>query len=138
MAPLTFYFDRTFGKKVPIALDRLRGTPFLVRHHQGEGHHNKMPDDEWLEKAGSRNWVVLTQDYKFHRPGFEHEMAAITAHSVKCFYFPCADESNWETMCTFARFHRKLIESVSSSGPCFIKSMSKVGRISSIYDAAKP
>ena len=135
MDQLTLYFDRTFGKRFPGSLAKFRGTPFNVRHHQGEGYQQKMPDDEWLAIAGQRRWVVITQDYKFHRPGFEHEMEAIREHSVQCFYFPCADETMWETMCTFSRFHKKIEIEARNAGDCFIKAISKTGRINLIYGA---
>ncbi|WP_350153864.1 hypothetical protein [Marinovum algicola] len=135
MDQLTYYFDRTFGQTLPRTLDRLRGTPFQVRHPKGEGFHQKTPDDEWLAIAGERRWVVITQDYKFHRPGFEHEMAAIREHSVQCFYFPCADETVWETVCTFARFHKKIELEVRGAGGCFIRSLSKSGKIKVIYES---
>jgi len=97
-----------------------------------------MPDDEWLAIAGQRRWVVLTQDYKFHRPKFEQEMAAIKQHSVQCFYFPCADETMWEAVCTFARFHKKIIKKQQESGPCFIHELKKSGRIKTIYEESNP
>ena len=125
---------RTFGKRFPRALELSRGTPFEVRHHSGEGHANNMPDDEWLAKAGDRGWVVLTQDYKFHKPGFEHELEAIKGHSVQCFYFPCAKETMWEAICVFSRVHLKVIAKTHDSGGCFIHSIGKNGKIRSVFE----
>lgn len=137
MDKLTFYFDRTFGKRLPRALERFRGTPFEVRHHSGEGHANTMPDDEWLAKAGQNRWVVLTQDYKFHKPGFEHEMAAIREHSVQCYYFPCAQETMWEAICAFVRVHKNVVSKTRASGPCFIHSIGKNGRIRTVFEVTQ-
>ena len=137
MEKLTFYFDRTFGKRLPRSLQVFRGTPFDVRFHDGEGHPNNMPDDEWLAKSGTNSWVVLTQDYKFHKPGFEHEMEAIRQHSVRCFYFPCANETMWQTLCVFSRVHNKLVERTQSGSDCFIQSVRKNGSIKTVFEPQK-
>lgn len=137
MDPLTFYFDRTFGKRLPSLLNRVRGTPFLVRHHHGEFFKQEMPDDEWLEIAGKNKWIVLTQDYKFHLPQFEVELAAVRAHSVRCFYFPGASETTWEALRVFVSFHKKLLKQTETSGPCFIQELQKSGRIRVVYNEGR-
>lgn len=134
MDKLTFYFDRTFGKQLPLLLSRVRRAPFEVKYHNGEGYPKDMPDDEWLAHAGSQGWVVLTQDYKFHLPRFEHEMAALKLHRVRCFYFPCAEETVWEALCTFTKNYQRLLSKLDGSGPCFIYRLSKAGRFKRIFD----
>lgn len=131
MDQLVFYFDRNFGKRLPGALSKLR-PPIEIRWHQGEGFRGDMPDDEWLEIVGQKGWVVLTQDQKFHL--IDHEIEAIKHHSVKCFYFPGANDGMWKTLCAFIRFHAKMINSANRCEASFIQEVKANGQIKTIYE----
>lgn len=125
MDKLTLYFDRNVGRRLPSALSKLR-PPADIRWHQGERFKQDMPDDVWLEIVANRNWIVLTQDLKFHV--LEAERQAINQHSVRCFYLPGANDGMWQTLCTLTRIHRKILElSVSTPAP-FIFAFSVSGR----------
>lgn len=117
MGPLTFYFDRTFGMRLPKALNSMK-PPVRIRWHQGQGFHQQMPDDEWLAIVGPRKWVVLSQDRKFHVR--DNEAAAIRQHKVRCFYLPCASEDRWVSLCHFVRRYEKIIELAESQPAPFI------------------
>jgi len=87
----TLYFDRNVGKSIPEAL-------WLLGIHTV--HHNTKrsavglresekqktlfaqneKDDVWLEFVGKKDWLVFTQDRKFHKAGFEHEMSATSRY----------------------------------------------------------
>ena len=55
-------------------------------------------DDVWLSFVGRRDWLVFTQDRKFHRAGFENELSAIKQFNVGCFYIWGAQATKWEKM----------------------------------------
>lgn len=129
MDKLTFYFDRNFGKRIPGAISKLR-PPFGVKWHQGEGFRQGMPDDEWLEKVGKAGWIVITQDYKFHK--IEHEVKAIRAHNVKCFYFPGANDGLWTTLCLLTKFHAKLLSEAQRNNAPFVFKLQGTGRLVNI------
>ena len=126
MDELTLYFDRNFGKRLPNALAKLR-PPVGIRWHQGEGFPQDMPDDEWMEIVGKKNWIVLTQDVKFHL--IDHEKAAVIQHGVRCFYFPDANDGLWKTLCSFIRVHQKVLDTTQSHGAPFIFRVAKNGAI---------
>ena len=126
MGPLTFYFDRTFGTRLPKALASMR-PPARIKWHQDQGFAPEMPDDEWLSVVGPRQWVVLSQDRKFHVR--ENEAAAIKQHSVRCFYLPCASESRWVSLCHFVRWHVKIGEKANSEAPPFIYELKSSGHM---------
>jgi len=105
--PLTFYFDRCFGKRFPEALDKLT-PPFTVEWHQKNKFAEEMADDEWLSIVGAKNWVVFSHDRKFHDD--TAACAAIRQHKIGCFYLWGASVGPWEKFICFAktyeRFHK--------------------------------
>ena len=98
MAELTFYFDRNIGVRVPKALRSVR-PPICIKYHQEVGFPLDAPDDEWLAQVGAKGWVVVSQDRKFHQ--LQSELAAVQAHSVRCFYLHGGSQPRW---CTFRDF----------------------------------
>jgi hypothetical protein len=110
---IVFFFDRTFGTKLPRALHSLK-CPFLVKWHQDEGFRDNTPDDEWMNVVGPRKWICLSQDRKWHLN--QSELLAVKQHSMKCFYLPNADR--WVTLCQLASRHQKIMElSRTHAGP---------------------
>ena len=130
MDTLTLYFDRNFGKRIPYALSRMR-PPVEIRWHDGERFPPDMPDDEWLSIAGAKNWIVLTQDLKFHL--IEHEIEAVKQHAVGCFYFPSSNYGLWETLCAFLRFHSRVIEKASEHPGPYIYEFKGTGKLETIF-----
>lgn len=125
MDKLTFCFDRNVGKRLPNALSKLRA-PVEIRWHQGEGFKQDLEDDAWLTTVGQRNWIVVSQDRKFHV--IDAELEAIKQHSVKCFYFPDASEGMWNTLCLFTRHHKQMISICRSHDAPFIFSLGRTGK----------
>ena len=105
MGKLTFFFDRTFGTRLPSVL-RSMDPPMHIRWHQDQGFALQMPDDEWMNVVGPAQWVVVSQDRKWHT--VEAEAAAIKQHGLRCFYFPCASESRWVSLEHFMRRHERM------------------------------
>ena len=126
MDPLTFYFDRNIGKRLPEALTHLQ-TPFAVKWHNGEKFPDKMPDDEWMEIVGKKNWVILSQDYKFHMEAFEH--FAVKQHGLRCFYLPGTGAKTWTTACALVRAHKRMIELCEIEAAPFIFDLKTSGRL---------
>ena len=91
-----------------------------------------MPDDEWLELVGKKDWIVLTQDQKFHL--IDNEIEAVKQHSVKCFYFPGASLGLWETFCIFAKYNSRLTKLASQLQAPFIYEVKANGHFKKIFD----
>ena len=107
MAALTLFFDRCIGLRVPKALRAVR-PPVAIKDHQQVGFDGNTPDDEWLAKVGTKGWVVITQDRKFHKR--ELEIAAVQAHSVRCFYLYGGSDPAWSTFCNFISAFPRIVE----------------------------
>lgn len=115
MGPLTFYFDRNFGKRFPEALNRL-SPPVRIKWHNQQRFRSNLEDDRWLAIVGQREWIVFSQDRKFHK--IELELAAIKQFKIGCFYFPCASEKRWTSVTIFVRrFERFCHLSTSEKRP---------------------
>lgn len=133
MDKLTLYFDRNFGKRIPYALSRMN-PPMEIRWHDGERFPQNMPDDQWLEIAGKNNWIVLTQDLKFHL--IDHEIAAVRQHQVGCFYFPSSNYGIWKTTCAFIRFHQRVLALASEVPRPFIFEFKGTGKLVTVLAPA--
>lgn len=120
MDTLVFYFDRTFGTRLPKALNSMR-PPMLIKWHQEEGFVNNMEDDDWLNVVGPRKWIVLSQDRKFHL--FENERLAIKQHSIRCFYLPSATTNRWVSLCHIVSRYEKIMELARTKQAPFIFEM---------------
>lgn len=144
MDALTLYFDRNVGTRVPEAL-RLLGLRNVVHHHSPRsqlglkpsagrtalfGHDE--PDDAWLGFVGERGWLVLTQDRKFHRSGYENELSAIKQYRVGCFYLWGAEATTWEKMRAFARAFDNVVRAARETARPFIFDVSRTGRLAAI------
>lgn len=121
MGSLTFYFDRTFGKRFPEALNKM-SPPVRIKWHQEQKFKPNLEDDKWLKIVGQRGWAVFSQDRKFHKQ--ELELAAIKQFKVGCFYFPCASQKKWESVTMFVRKFNRL---------CYLYELQKKPFIYNIY-----
>ena len=73
------------------------------------------PDDEWMDFVGSRNWVVISQDYSFHRE--RAVLSVIRQHRVKVFYMWGASERKQEVMRVLLNNFSRIIETARNPGP---------------------
>jgi hypothetical protein len=117
---LVFYFDRTFGTRLPEALCSMN-PPAKIKWHQEEGFAKDMPDDEWMSIVGPRKWIVISQDRKFHL--LDNELLAIKQHSIRCFYLPSARENRWTSLCHIVWRHTKMLDLARTISPPFIFEM---------------
>jgi len=141
---LTLYFDRNVGRRVPEALSFL-GVKNVVHHHTPRsvlglkpvsGHKGLFADDEkddsWLKFVGEKGWIVLTQDSKFHKKGFENELSAIKQYSVGCFYIWGAEAEKWQKMIALCKAYENIIEAATTTPKPFIFSCAKGGHLTQI------
>lgn len=78
------FLDRSLGRiKVPGLLRDAGLRLTTLSEHYGIPEDEAVPDEEWLQLAGSRGWVVLMKDMRIrYRP---HERGAIEKFRVRCF-----------------------------------------------------
>ena len=125
MKILTFYFDRTFGVRLPSSLAKLK-PPMRIKWHQEQGFDQSMGDDKWMSIVGPKDWIVVSQDRHFHLR--EAETTAVKQHNIKCFYFPCSSDSNWHSLGHFVRRHEKMIHLANEVSSPFIFELKKNGQ----------
>jgi hypothetical protein len=113
---LTFYFDRCFGKRFPDALLKMQ-TPFRVEYHDSPTNkfRHDMPDDEWLQIVGAKNWIVFSHDKKWH--GEMPAIAAIKEHKIGCFYLWGASVPTWDKYVCLARAYDKIKARLNTPKP---------------------
>lgn len=78
------FLDRSLGRiKVPQLLRAAGLRLITLSEHYGIPDDEAVSDDEWLELAGRRGWVVFMKDtrVRYNRP----EREAVKAHGVRCF-----------------------------------------------------
>jgi hypothetical protein len=126
---LILYFDRCLGKKVPEALARLT-CPFQVRWHEGEGFRQDLEDDKWLHQVGSKKWVVISHDAKWHREPSAIE--AIRQHKIKCFYLYGASSQMFFKLGALSHNWRKIRGKITSENGPFIYRISIYNRLSKV------
>jgi hypothetical protein len=77
---VTFLFDNDLSPALAEALAVLGEKAYHVRNVLGP----RTPDDVWLQHAGEREWLIVTQDHRIlKRP---HERAALTGYRVGAFF----------------------------------------------------
>lgn len=78
------FLDRSLGRvKVP-ALLRAEGLRLItLAEHYGIPADEDVADEDWLELAGAREWVVFMKDTRIRYN--EAERLAVKAHSVRAF-----------------------------------------------------
>jgi hypothetical protein len=116
VGPLTFYFDRCFGKRFPDALEMMK-TPFAVEYHHSKSNNfrDDMPDDEWLEIVGKKNWIVFSHDRKWHNE--DAAIAAIKQHKIGCFYLWGASVPTWDKYVCLARAYKRIEQRLKTPKP---------------------
>ena len=146
MDPLIFFFDVNIGKRLPEALSLLRPkNVYKIFHHNTdrklaglkvETHRTIFKegerDDVWLSFVGNKRWIVFTQDEKFHKPGYEHELSAIKQFEIGCFYIWGASAPLTEQALVFLKALDSIIEVIKTTPKPFIYKISKSGKLTQI------
>jgi hypothetical protein len=124
----TFYFDRCVGTDIPEAL-RLLGMNNVYHHHIHRAKcglpiesgrvklfDHDTRDDEWMAFVGAKKWIVVSQDYSFHRE--PATLSVIKQHSAKVFYLWGADKPKIAVMrVLLRRFDSMVRVATSTPGP---------------------
>ena len=123
MGPLTFYFDRNFGKRFPQALGHTK-PPFQIEYHHSENNRfaQDMRDDEWLRICGQRGWIGFSQDKLDKIPV---EAMAIKQHRVAAFALWGAQLPVWGKCCHFFRAYPRIQDIVRNERPPYFYRVSE-------------
>jgi hypothetical protein len=140
--PVTFFFDKNCGSRLPEALKILRIPtlqPATQRWKAGMAGDREAPlftpecpDDEWLPVVGGKGWIVVSHDEKFHKPGYESELNAIKQYSVGCFYLWGANAPAYEKARCFLKAYEKVVLTSQSTPKPFIFSVDKHAHLARI------
>lgn len=110
------FLDRSLGRlKVP-ALLRATGLRLTtLSEHYGVPADAQVADEDWLELAGSRGWVVLMKDkrIRYRRP----ELDAVRRYRVRCFCMANRNLPAGETADRFLRCLPAMAEACRDPGP---------------------
>ena len=110
---MILFFDRNMGTRIPTALKALN-LPDTIYYHQELFPHDA-PDDTWLEAVGQQGWIVLSQDYKFHRR--PNELVALRQFSIGVFCRWGANASAWEVVRVFAAAYERIVAAAATPRP---------------------
>lgn len=87
-----------------------------------------MDDDEWLEIVGSRGWVVVSHDAKWHTE--PPAMQAIQQHNVRCFYLYGAQSLMFFKVKALAHNWERISDKIKNERGPFIFRVSRANRLS--------
>jgi hypothetical protein len=129
--PLTFFFDRCFGQKLPKLISGA-SPPFGVEWHdkQGSSFPQDATDDEWLSVVGAKGWIVLTHDKKFHVDSVA--LQAVRQHKVACFYIGGGAYPVWNKFVLFARAYRVMMNRIENQPAPYIFRVSDNGHVAPV------
>ena len=124
---MTFFFDRTYGRKVPQAL-KILGLA-VEAHDSHFMPHTK--DDQWLAAVGQSGWAVITHDKRMLYN--QSERRAIVHYGVGCFVVPGAELSKWERVRILARAWDTIQALAANEARPFIYRLYADGRSRRLY-----
>ncbi len=110
------FLDRSLGRlKVPALLREAGLQLTTLSEHYGVPADAQVADEDWLELAGSRGWVVPMEDkrIRYRRP----ELDAVKRYRVRCFCLASQDLPAQEMADRFLRCLPAMIEARGDSGP---------------------
>ena len=122
---MILFFDRNTGTALPRALALLK-PPHPIEYHQAH-FDQTTADDVWLAEVGRRGWVVIAQDYNFHRR--PHELDAIKRYSIGVFYLWGANSPRWEIARVFMRAYDAVVTAEETIAKPFVYRILKDGRL---------
>ena len=94
------FLDRSLGRIVVPSLLRAAGLRLTtLAEHYGVPADEQVPDEDWLELAGARGWLVFMKDTRVRYNLAERE--AVKAHRARCF---CLSNQNLSGPAMAGRF----------------------------------
>ncbi len=113
---LEFLIDRSLGRKhLPAALAALGYKVHTLASVYGEDTAQKLDDEEWLQEAGKRNWVVLMKDAAIRRRPIERE--ALSHAGVRAFCLTNAQLRGAEQTARFVDNIGRIVRQADTPGP---------------------
>ena len=117
------FIDRSVPRSVARALKLVRvdEVAWLEEHFS-----DYTPDEEWLEVAGRKGWLVISRDKKIRtRPG---ERAALQQHGVGCFILAQKKSlTRWEYLKLLARTLDEMVTRFDETPRPFIYVVNSAG-----------
>ncbi len=112
---LEFFVDRSLGKSIVVGL-RAHGLHIhSMADVYGESRAQELRDEEWLDDAGGRGWVVLTKDRAIRRRPNERE--ALMSAGVRVFCLTSAELRGAEQLARLERNLPRILRQARESGP---------------------
>ena len=87
------------------------------------------PDDEWLSYVGKKGWIAFSHDAKFHKVGYEPELAAIKQFDLGCFYLWGGSALKYEKARCFLKAYERILVAIETTPRPFIYKIEKSGKL---------
>ena len=114
--PPQFFVDRSLGKHlIPESLRQAGYTVHTLASVYGEQGAQTVSDEEWIELAADRGWVVLTKDDRIRRR--PAELRAVRAHAVRMFCLTNANLQGAEQLDRFLSNINRIVQRSQRPGP---------------------
>ena len=130
---ITFFLDRALGKHTVAKRliqegKKLKETEINVRHLEDFPNFNQStPDEEWLEFAGEKSFVVLTKDRRIRYRAPERIM--VVKHGVRVFALTRGNWTGEQMAEIFAKALKPMCNFLRKNPAPFIATVSKSGKI---------
>lgn len=129
---MIFFFDRNISYNLVKGLGKLGRKDVEFRsHHSVPGFKANTPDDEWMAVVGAEGWIVVTQDYKFHKRPSEH--LALWQYNLGCFYLWGAQAPLWDIAKVFINAFDKMYDAVLNTPRPFLYTVNGRGGIKRVH-----
>jgi hypothetical protein len=111
-----FFVDRSLGHHaLATALRDVGFVAHTVASVYGVRAAERVPDEEWLERAGRAGWVVLTKDDAIRRRPAERD--ALAAHQVRAFCLTTANLTGPQQVERFLSNLNRILQRARRPGP---------------------
>src|SRR5687768_4337525 len=116
----TFFLDRCFGGK--LIFEKLREAGLKVESHHVHFRHNT-EDEEWLEVAGEKKWIVFTRDKMIGKRKLQ--LNALLSAGVKAFVLVTDDLTDAENAEIVIELIDKIFDMIDKNRKPFIAKIRK-------------
>lgn len=112
--PPIFFLDRGVGRHVVAEAIRARGCEALpMADVYPNGADQRVPDDEWIERAGREGWIAITKDYSIIRDHADD----LKSSRLRVFAFNNASISGDEMASRLDRHFNRILRRAAKAGP---------------------
>ena len=129
---MIFFWDKNCPKTIPETFRKLgspNGIEIYIEHYPLSNSAQEGGDERWLEAVGQNGWIVITQDYSFHKEEKAAEMQAIKDYGIGCFYLWGARATKWQIVRCFFRAYDRIMLAAETTEKPFIYWISETGRL---------